>query len=190
MSSSRWSKPRLSIANSYKNNDFGYVFHASQKFVEFLFSTGVSVRDLKGKRILDYGCGTGTLARLLALTGARVTGYDPTPECIVEARMIESKLVPPTSLVPNLFTSDWAQVGDDYDMVISVNVLPYLDREQHDTAIQRMIDSLKEGGSCYLWAHKNTHLPLVEVDAIKNQATNMVIIHGTKRNGRIDYYEK
>ena len=41
---------------------------------------------LSGKRLLDIGCGAGTLARLLADRGARVSGVDPNVEALALAR--------------------------------------------------------------------------------------------------------
>lgn len=158
--------------------------------MEFLFSTGVPARDLKGKKMLDYGCGTGCIARFFALTGAYVVGYDPTPECIAEALVVEKYKAPPTSLTPKLLTSDFSKVGDDFDIVVCINVLPHLQGEEHDTAMKNIIGALKEGGVCYLWVHKHTHLPLVESESIRNLETNIVVVKGTKKDGTIEYYEK
>ncbi len=45
-----------------------------------------SLLPLQGKRVLDYGCGTGDLACELALCGAEVTGFDLSPESIAKAQ--------------------------------------------------------------------------------------------------------
>jgi SAM-dependent methyltransferase len=42
--------------------------------------------DLAGRRVLDVGCGTGTLAAALAERGARVWGVDPAGEMLERAR--------------------------------------------------------------------------------------------------------
>ena len=185
-----WTRPRSSIAQRYQDNDYGYIMHAGMLFVEFLFASGLTVKDLRGKKILDYGCGTGRVARFLSLTGAYVVGYDPTPECITEGLVSESEKAPPTSLTPKLLTSDFSKVDSDFDIVLCINVLAHLPKEEQDRAIDNMIGSLREGGQCYLWVHKYTHLPLKDQDTIRNQQTNAVIIKGVKQNGRIDYYER
>jgi len=39
--------------------------------------------DVKGKAILDYGCGTGTFSRFLQSKGAIITGLDVSENMIV-----------------------------------------------------------------------------------------------------------
>ncbi len=42
--------------------------------------------EVRGKEVLDLGCGSGDLAVLLALAGARVTAVDQSPQAIANAR--------------------------------------------------------------------------------------------------------
>jgi len=184
-----WRYPRDTIAQVYKDNDYGYVFHAGMLFVEFLMASGVTALDLKGTRILDYGCGTGRVARFLSLTGARVVGFDPTQECIAEAS-VEGTKAPPTSRVPEKFTSDFSEVSGEFDIAICINVLAHLTQADQDIAINNIVASLKENGVCYLWVHKHCHLPIVDHETIKLQPTNTVIVRGTKVNGKIEKYER
>jgi ubiquinone/menaquinone biosynthesis C-methylase UbiE len=46
----------------------------------------VSEGDLRGRRVLDVGCGTGRLAAALAERGAKVWGVDPSEEMLARAR--------------------------------------------------------------------------------------------------------
>ncbi len=184
-----WRYPRDTIAQVYKDNDYGYVFHAGMLFIEFLFASGISAQDLKGVKILDYGCGTGRVSRFLALTGAKVVGYDPTEECILEAAN-EGEKTPPTSRVPEKFTSDFSEVGNEFNIVICINVLAHLSQVDQDLAINNIILSLAENGVCYLWVHKHCHLPLADKETIKAQATNTVVVCGIKINGKIEQYER
>lgn len=190
MSNKRWETPRQSIAFHYADNDYGYVFHACILLYEFLFASDIAVNDLKKHKILDYGCGTGRLARLLALSGANVVGYDPTPECITEGVVFESKKVPPTSRIPKLFTSEYSQIEKDFTIVLCVNVLGHLDAEEFKTAINNITESLIEGGVAYLWVHKNCNLPIKDIEEIRKQPTNVIVVKGTKSNGGISIYQK
>lgn len=47
--------------------------------------------DVRGKRTLDAGCGSGYLARLLASKGAKVDGVDHSPQLLARARMEEAQ---------------------------------------------------------------------------------------------------
>lgn len=46
----------------------------------------MSEGDLRGRRVLDLGCGTGRLAAALAERGAKVWGVDPSAEMLARAR--------------------------------------------------------------------------------------------------------
>ena len=56
---------------------------ASNTAKDALFATLLPVR---GKRVLDYGCGTGDISCELALCGARVTAFDLSPLSVARAR--------------------------------------------------------------------------------------------------------
>ncbi len=49
--------------------------------------------DLRGRRVLDVGCGTGRLAVALAERGAKVWGVDPSGEMLEQARLAAGKTV-------------------------------------------------------------------------------------------------
>lgn len=59
--------------------DAGFVSAAGQSLVDWL-------RPVPGERILDLGCGTGTLAQVIAGRGAEVVGVDASPAMIAAAR--------------------------------------------------------------------------------------------------------
>jgi ubiquinone/menaquinone biosynthesis C-methylase UbiE len=49
--------------------------------------------DLRGRRVLDVGCGTGRLAVALAERGAKVWGVDPSEEMLTRARELAGRQV-------------------------------------------------------------------------------------------------
>lgn len=77
----------------------------------------------KGKSVLDIGCGEGTLARLLAGSGAKVIGYDREPALIALARGKEEH----TQLGIEYFAAN-ARIFSHrhkFNYATSVLVLPY-----------------------------------------------------------------
>lgn len=56
-----------------------------------LFELLVAAGDLAGRRTLDVGCGTGTLAVALAERGGKVWGIDASPQMLAEAQAKETR---------------------------------------------------------------------------------------------------
>jgi ubiquinone/menaquinone biosynthesis C-methylase UbiE len=56
-----------------------------------LFDLLVAAGDLAGRRTLDVGCGTGTLAVALAERGGKVWGLDSSPEMLAEAQAKQTR---------------------------------------------------------------------------------------------------
>src|SRR5215469_2169403 len=77
--------------------------------------------EVKGKRILDVGCGDGLFPRLLAHRGASVVGFDRAPEKIAEAQAHGEAArldVAYVAATPDTFSHDGA-----FDAATSVMVL-------------------------------------------------------------------
>jgi SAM-dependent methyltransferase len=90
-------------------------------------------------RVLDVGCGAGTLARRLAAVVPRVDGIDRAPELLAEAQ----RLAPPnlTLHLADALTVDLPE--GSYDAVVSSSVLHHLPPAQ---ALPRMAAWLKPAG--------------------------------------------
>lgn len=91
--------------------------------------------DVKGKRILDVGCGDGLFPRLLAQRGASVVGYDVAPEKIAEAQEHSDATrldVTYVAATPHTFSHDVA-----FDAAISVMVLHFATSVQELAAFFR-----------------------------------------------------
>jgi toxoflavin synthase len=79
--------------------------------------------EVKGRRILDVGCGDGLFPRLLAHNGASAVGYDRAPEKIAEAQAHGDAAgldVTYVAATPHTFSHDGA-----FDAATSVMVLHY-----------------------------------------------------------------
>jgi 2-polyprenyl-3-methyl-5-hydroxy-6-metoxy-1,4-benzoquinol methylase len=87
-------------------------------------------------RVLDVGCGRGTLARRLVAAGAAVHGVDLSPVMIAEARR---RCPEATFEVADVST--WSP-PHPYDAVVSAHALHHLPTD----AVQRMADWVRPGG--------------------------------------------
>lgn len=92
------------------------------------------------RSILDAGCGTGTLTRLLAQHGP-VVGVDGSTVAIQHAE--EHKMDGVSYRTGDLRTVD---LGGPYDLVVASEVLYYLKPEDRAEVIGRLADALETGG--------------------------------------------
>ncbi|OQX18223.1 MAG: hypothetical protein BWK76_08225 [Desulfobulbaceae bacterium A2] len=120
----------------------------SKRFVQFPWAIEQLPQQVRGIRILDIGCGEGSLARVLARRGAVVCGYD---NSIVQIRQAlkEEKREPigieyihadPLDIVGKATTAP-------FDIAISVTVLHYaLDRTHLEAFFSSTYQLVKPGG--------------------------------------------
>ena len=89
-------------------------------------------------RVLDVGCGDGTLAAYLAEDGRSVVGIDPDPDCIALAR----KVCPSSVRLEQTHLEDFASMGS-FDAVIFCASLHHMDE---NAAIRHAMALLCPGG--------------------------------------------
>lgn len=185
--STHWKNPRQTIANMYENNDYGYVFHAAAVFTDILKYANATVSEFAKFKVLDYGCGTGRIARQAALTGAHVEGYDPVPECIRESEA-EFKKLGNKFKSPKILTDDFSKISDNFDIVYCVSVIEHLHINEITVAINNITQSLKNNGVCYIWVHvlKNKQF-LQDIGILVQHTTGVAIIKGIKSNDLLTY---
>ena len=100
--------------------------------------------DVRGKRILDFGCGEGHLATQLGRLGARVIGIDISPELIALAERraemdgvqhsVEFKVCDILESLPD---------NEAFDFVVCTDALHHVDLP---SVVQRLYSCLKPGG--------------------------------------------
>lgn len=140
--------PELSkLGDYYKSSD--YVSHSSSKkgLVNFLYN---QVRKItlkqkirlisawsKGKKIMDFGCGTGHYLAAAKASGFEVLGIEPDPQARTFA--IEK------NGVPALSRDEFIQLQDKFDLISLWHVLEHLPELNQD--IERLKALLKPDGT-------------------------------------------
>jgi ubiquinone/menaquinone biosynthesis C-methylase UbiE len=104
---------------------------------------------LEGKRVLDYGCGAGENACLLAACGAHVTGFDISPVSIEKATRRAQLMGLEDRARFDVFAAGTTQYPDrSFDIIIGFEVLHHLHMILDD--VYREINRLLEpGGTVY-----------------------------------------
>ena len=134
--------------------------------------------DIKGKHILDAGCGDGYLSRKLANLGAEVTGVDISQK-MLDFAILEQKKSP---LLINYYQSDCSSMpflaDSSFDITVTNNVIQ--DVADYKGAFQEFSRLVKPGG---MYLH------------IENHPCFTTPVLGWEKNGRgeklfrkVDYY--
>lgn len=99
--------------------------------------------EVKGKRVLDAGCGQGYLCRLLAKRGARMTGVEPAEAFIKYAlRREENDRLGIEYVQADLST--WTPPPEFFDVVIANMVL--MDIPDYESALKNCVVALADQG--------------------------------------------
>lgn len=121
-----------------------------------LFVESVCSRVTPGGRILDYGCGTGTIAIELARAGYEVIGVDGAEGMIGEARAIANKLDLHNIEFAHLSDPDSWQPDDTYDGVVCSSVIEYV-ADDHKLA-GKLASAVGTGGWIFVSIPSRTSL--------------------------------
>lgn len=141
---SHWKNPRQTIACMYKNNDIEYATHGAMQSLIALSHLDYKMGDFRNMTILDYGCGTGRMARPLASVFKTVYAYDPVVECI-ELGKTECGMMKFNNLVLTANFDDIPEV----DIAYSVNVIEHLTDADADVMISNLKSRVR--GDTVLW---------------------------------------
>ena len=119
---------------------------------EYIFE---QMGDLRGKRILELGAGTGGTTVMLAKHGATVTGIDLLPFRLVEAKERARKHCVTDSVQFALMDAMQLAFEDNtFDFIISKSVLVFTD---HERAAQECYRVLKPGGKAIFIENMSSH---------------------------------
>ena len=126
----------------YKENDYEKqnFFHFSGPFV--------TEKNIKGKKTLDIGCGSGRFTKWAALSGAEVAFGSDLGET-VEVAYEMTKDIPNAAIVQaDIYHMPFEKT---FDLSYSIGVLHHLPKPQE--GFSRLPKTLKEGGEMLIWVY-------------------------------------
>ena len=98
-----------------------------------------------GKKVLDFGCGTGEVDLVIANWGADVEGFDFNPDSIERAQMLANASTTAGSLKFSIGdVHNFELLPESFDMVISMGVIAHVKDQR--LMFKRMVEACKPGG--------------------------------------------
>jgi 2-polyprenyl-3-methyl-5-hydroxy-6-metoxy-1,4-benzoquinol methylase len=139
---------------------FGYQWHQYQKTQldtdndkfreqewQFLMKTALRPEDLKGKLVLDVGCGMGRFAEVATRWGARVVGVDLSLAAEVAAKNLADREF--VAMQADVFALPFAP--ESFDVIYSIGVLHHT--PDCEAAVKALEKYLKPGGLLVVWLY-------------------------------------
>lgn len=114
---------------------------------DFRKRTGIDPRELRGKLVLDVGCGMGRFAEVATRWGAQVVGIDLSDSCEVAAQNLENR-----DFVA--FQADVLQLPfapETFDYIYSIGVLHHT--PDCEKSFKSLPQYLKPGGTIAVWLY-------------------------------------
>lgn len=137
---------------------FGFQWHRYQKTQldhdeineserHFRMKTALRPEELKGKLVLDVGCGMGRFAEVATRWGARVIGIDLSAAAEVAAKNLAAREF--TAFQADVFSLPFAP--ESFDIIYSVGVLHHT--PDCEAAVKALDKYLKPGGILAVWLY-------------------------------------
>jgi len=113
----------------------------------FRIKTGLRPEDLRGKLVLDVGCGMGRFAEVATRWGARVVGIDLSAAAEMAARNLADREF--VAFQADVFTLPFAPAS--FDLIYSLGVLHHT--PDCEKAVKVLRKYLKPGGTLAVWLY-------------------------------------
>ena len=114
---------------------------------DFRKRTGIRPEELKGKTVLDVGCGMGRFAEVATRWGARVVGIDLSVACEMAARNLAERDF--VAMQADVFELPFAP--ESFDIIYSIGVLHHT--PNCENAFKSLPKYLKPGGTIAIWLY-------------------------------------
>lgn len=164
-----WRTPRLSI-DPLSGSDGAYATRGAVLASLFLKYLDIRPSRTRGSTLLDFGCGTGRVARSLSHLFKKIIAYDPFQESIEQAER-EMKWGDNGPVGRIILTSDLNRIpGCSYSCCI--NVLEHLDDSQASMALGIIRRSIGDTGVLVLWYSAEKNRPVMERILTKSEMAN------------------
>jgi SAM-dependent methyltransferase len=115
--------------------------------LDFARKTGLTPQDLKGKLVLDVGCGMGRFAEVVTRWGARVVGVDLSTAAEIAAKNLSDREF--VAFQADLFSLPFAP--ESFDCIYSMGVLHHT--PDCEKAVKVLPRYLKPGGTLSVWLY-------------------------------------
>jgi SAM-dependent methyltransferase len=116
--------------------------------------------DLRGKRILEYGCGEGWITRDLARLGGNVSAFDISPQAAENtSRILAAESLLDRCSVGVMPAEALAYDADSFDMAVGFAIIHHLDLRKALSELHRV---LRPGGVAYFAEPLATN-PLIQI---------------------------
>lgn len=138
------------FANEYKrilDQSTAIAGESSEYFTDYKAAFVERLLDGRSARILDFGCGVGTLSSALArrLPSVAIHGYDVSEDSLAQ--------VDPTLRERGLFTSDLEALESGYSLIVISNVMHHIPVVERQGTINRLAGCLAPSGEILVFEH-------------------------------------
>ncbi len=137
----QWHRYQKTQLDSYKNEAL------RESETHFLAKTALRPEDLKGKLVLDVGCGMGRFAEVATRWGARVVGVDLSAAAEVAAKNLADRDF--VAFQADVFALPFAPAS--FDVIYSIGVLHHT--PDCEAAVKALDKYLKPGGLLVVWLY-------------------------------------
>src|SRR3989344_2429793 len=108
----------------------------------------LQLRQFKGKKVLDAGCGPGRISYLLLQNGAHVAAFDYDPRTVEICKKNLEPFKKKSVHYLSIYDSTWSNA---FDFCLSIGVIHHL-RDQ-PLAVKKLVEAVKPGGKVLVWLY-------------------------------------